>query len=120
MQGKTLLKKSILLLDVTFYFIKVQLLFTALMCVLSTYVEGFMRFQIQNMYLLYAALGLMVVSEIVIFCCKAGRKHPYNLIALGLFTLGEAYFVSFISALVADAKGGAVVVMAVCMTTSKN
>ena len=71
------------------------------------------------MGLMYASIGLMITTEIAIFCCSVGRKHPYNLIALALFTLGEAYMVSFISALVADANGGAVVVMAVCMTTSK-
>lgn len=67
---------------------------------------------------MYVAIGLMIVTEITIFCCKAGRKHPHNLIALAIFTLSEAYLVSFISALVADANGGAVVVMAVCMTMS--
>lgn len=65
---------------------------------------------------MYVAIGLMIVTEITILCCKAGRKHPYNLIALGLFTLAEAYLISFISAVVADANGGAVVLMAVCMT----
>lgn len=67
---------------------------------------------------MYASIGLMIATEITIFCCSVGRKHPYNLVALGLFTLGEAYMVSFISAIVADANGGAVVVMAVCMTVS--
>lgn len=71
------------------------------------------------MGLMYASIGLMIATEIAIFCCSVGRKHPYNLIALGLFTLGEAYMVSFISAIVADANGGAVVIMAVCMTVSK-
>lgn len=69
---------------------------------------------------MYVAIAMMIMTQIVIFCSKAGRKHPYNLVALGVFTLAEAYLVSFISALVADANGGAVVLMAVLMTTSKN
>ncbi len=65
---------------------------------------------------MYVSIGLMLVTEIMIFCFEAGRKHPYNLIALGVFTLAQAYLVSFIAAIVADNNGGAVVVMAGIMT----
>lgn len=57
------------------------------MCILSTYSKGFMQFQIDNFVLMYVALGIMIATEITIFCCEAGRKHPYNMVALGIFTL---------------------------------
>jgi hypothetical protein len=46
-----------------------------------------MQFQIDNFVLMYVALGIMIATEITIFCCEAGRKHPYNMVALGIFTL---------------------------------
>lgn len=78
-----------------------------------------MRFQIENFYLMYVCLGVMLTTEIVILCCQVGRKHPYSLICLALFTLAEAYLVSLIAALVADAEGGAVVLMAASMTLGR-
>jgi hypothetical protein len=56
-------------------------------CFVSTYVEGFMRFQVENPALMYVSLGLMIATEIGIFCFEMGRKHPYSIVALGLFTI---------------------------------
>ena len=73
---------------------------------LSTYVEGVMRFQVENYALMWVSLGVVIATEIFIICSETGRKHPYSLIALGLFTLAQSYIIGFIAAIVADAKGG--------------
>lgn len=65
---------------------------------------------------MWVCLGIMLVTEITIFCCQAGRVFPTNLILLLVFTLSEGYMVSFITSIVADIEGGAIVVVAACMT----
>ncbi len=72
-----------------------------------------MNFQTNNYWLMWVALTLMIVSEIAILCCKVGRAPPYNYICLLVFTLCEAYMVSFICASVNDP---AIVLMAAIMT----
>jgi hypothetical protein len=61
----------------------------------------------------------MIVVEIPIFCCQVGRVFPTNMILLLIFTLTEAYVVSCITSIVADVKGGAIVVVAASMTLGK-
>ena len=65
---------------------------------------------------MWVCVGLLLTTEIIIFCCPAGRKHPINLIMLLIFTLCESYIVSYICAIVAEESGNQVVVVAACMT----
>lgn len=95
-----------------------QLLITVGMCFASYYSHGFLQFQVNNYWLMWVCLGLMLITEITIFCCQAGRIFPANFILLLVFTLSEAYMVSFITSIVADVEGGAIVVVAACMTLS--
>ena len=93
-----------------------QLLVTVGMCFVSYYAPKFLAFQLHNYWLMYVCLALMLVTEIAIFCCAPGRKFPYSMILLLIFTLSEAYMVSFITSIVANIEGGAIVVVAACMT----
>lgn len=72
--------------------------------------------QLNNQWAMWLCFALMIVSEIVIFCVPAGRKAPFNLIFLLVFTLCEAYMISFICSMVADESGPQVVVVAAVMT----
>ena len=68
----------------------------------------------QNPGLLYFLLVLTIVIECVLLCCiSTARKVPMNYILLGLFTLGEAYIVSFI----ASQYNPKIVMIAALMTT---
>ena len=64
-----------------------QLLLTVGMCFASYYSHNFLNFQINHYWLMYVCIGIMLVTEIVIFCTNAGRKNPINLILLLIFTL---------------------------------
>lgn len=50
---------------------------------------------------MWVLFALLIVTEIVMFCVPAGRKAPINMILLLIFTLGEAYCVSYLTAFVA-------------------
>jgi len=89
------------------------------MCFISYYSHNFFNFQIDHYWLMYVCLGLMIVTEIPIFCCQAGRIFPYNMVLLLVFTIAEAYVVSCITSIVADVRGGAIVVVAACMTLGR-
>ena len=94
----------------------IQFMITAGMCFISYFVRGFLEFQVNNYWLMWVCFGLLLVTEITILCCPAGRKHPINLILLLIFTLAESYMVSFICSIVAEENGSQVVVVAACMT----
>ena len=87
------------------------------MCFISMYSEQFMLFQAETPWLMWTLTSIMLVVEIVIFCCPAGRRYPVNIIMLLIFTLCEAYMVSFICSIVAYQNGSAfTVVVAAVMT----
>lgn len=65
--------------------------------------------------MILALVGL-ITSEIYILCCEQGRTYPTNMILLAIFTLCEAYFVSFICGLTAVTSGKQTVVIAALMT----
>ena len=94
----------------------IQFLITAGMCFASYYSLNFLLFQIENYWLMWTCVGLLLTTEIIIFCCPAGRQHPINLIMLLIFTLCESYIVSYICAIVANENGSQVVVVAAVMT----
>ena len=79
-----------------------QLLITVGMTCASMYIESFRNFQYNYYWIMYILMVVMIVSEIAIFCCKAGRRPPTNYILLLLFTLSESYMVSFICAAVSE------------------
>ena len=93
-----------------------QLALTVAFCFISYYSPRFFEFQLDNYWLMWVCLGLMIVTEIPILCCQAGRVFPKNMIFLLIFTLAEAYFLSCITSIVANVRGGAIVVIAACMT----
>ena len=65
----------------------IQFLITAGMCFASYYSYNFLMFQIENYWLMWVCVGLLLTTEIIIFCCPAGRQHPINLIMLLIFTI---------------------------------
>jgi FtsH-binding integral membrane protein len=117
---KTLLKRYIQFLQVSNPHILVQLILTAGMCCASLYSLTFLIFQIENNWLMWVCLSMMIVSEIAILCFPAGRKHPINLILLTIFTLCESYFLSFFCADIAIESGNRyIVLIAAIMTLGK-
>jgi hypothetical protein len=77
----------------------VQLAVTVLFSALSMTSSAFFAFQIANVWLFYLSIVLAIGIELYMFCCNGGRTFPGNYICVGLFTLAEAYVVSFICSL---------------------
>lgn len=73
---------------------------------------AFFLFQIENTALLYIAIVAAIVVEIYMFCCEGGRTYPSNYVCLTIFTLAEAYVVSFISSVTGYESGNGVVLLA--------
>lgn len=91
-----------------------QLLLTTLICVISMVSDSFARFQFENYGLMIATCVLSFVIMIAIVCFKSvARTVPTNYICLIIFTLCEAYMISFICASVGEPK---IVVIAAAMT----
>lgn len=86
-------------------FILGQIAFTVLMTSFSMASSSFFKFQIEHMGLFYVALIGAIVIEIYVFCCQGGRTFPGNLITTCLFTLCEAYIVSFICSVTGETSG---------------
>lgn len=61
----------------------------------------------------------MIVTEIYILCCNQGREYPTNMILLAIFTICEAYSVSYICGVTAGTDGKQTVVIAAVMTAGK-
>ena len=59
---------------------------------------------------------VVVGIEIYMFCCNGGRTHPSDMILLSIFTLAEAYIVSFISSITGAQSGNQIVLMAAALT----
>ena len=81
--------------------LSLQLLITTGMCFLSYYNFYFFVFQINNQWLMWVSFVVLIITEITIFCCPAGRKHPINIILLLIFTLCESYSISYLCAFIA-------------------
>jgi len=72
---------------------------------------------VNQYWLVIVTMVFALIVEIVIFCCPAGRQHPKNIMLLTIFTLCEAYMISFITSLTAYNNGGAqIVIIAAIMT----
>jgi len=80
--------------------------------ILSVNSTAFFLFQLQNTFLFYLCLFICIGVEIYMFCCHGGRASPQNYICLGLFTLAEAYIVSFVSSITGKESGNSVVLLA--------
>lgn len=89
-----------------------QILVTVFFIMLSMFNLGFFNFQVNNMWAFYMALIVAVVVEIYMFCCNGGRTSPSNWVCIGLFTLCEAYVISFVSSLTGKESGNGVVLLA--------
>ena len=89
------------------------------MTALSMLSQAYFMFQIQNMWLIWVAIGTTLFIEIYIFCCDGGRTFPSNMILLGIFTLCEGYIVSFISSATGYQQGNGVVMLAAFLTMGK-
>jgi len=60
--------------------------------------EGVREFVYTHPALLWAAIGIQFVTLLALVCCSSiTRKHPWNWIALTVFTLAESYLVGTIA-----------------------
>jgi len=92
----------------------IQLLITTLICVISMTSPAFATFQAESPGIFIAAIVLSFVVLIAIFCFKnVAKTVPTNYICLIIFTLCEAYMVSFACSSVGEPK---IVIMAAVMT----
>lgn len=89
---------------------------TAAVTLLTIYNESFLRFQAENTWAMILALVGMIVSEVYILCCEQGREYPTNMVLLGVFTLCESYFVSYICGVTSVVAGKQTVLIAAGMT----
>jgi len=95
--------------------LSIQLLFTAFLCILSQNSKGFATFQLQNVALAWVAMGVEIVIMLALVCVPTlGRQVPTNYVLLGLFTVAEAYSVSFFTIFFS----GNVVLIATIMTAA--
>jgi FtsH-binding integral membrane protein len=77
--------------------LSVQMLLTTFMCFLSMFSKSFLRFQMENMWLIVTAMICTLILPCLFFCYEdLFRKVPTNYIILGVFTLFESYIVGFI------------------------
>jgi FtsH-binding integral membrane protein len=98
----------------------VQLLITVMMTALSMTSPAFFLFQLSNVWLFYVSIVVCLVIEIYMFCCQGGRTFPENFICLGLFTLAEAYVVSFMCSETGMQSGNHVVLLAGVYTLGRS
>jgi FtsH-binding integral membrane protein len=93
-----------------------QLVLTVLICALSMTSLTFFKFQVENIALFYLVMVGAVVTQIWIFCCRGGKTYPLNVILTSIFTLCEAYIVSFLCSATGMQSGNAIVFEAAFMT----
>jgi FtsH-binding integral membrane protein len=76
----------------------IQLLVTFGIVGVFTLSERVREYVQTNPALLWAAIGVQFVTLIALVCCSSvTRTHPWNYIALGVFTLAESYLVGTIA-----------------------
>jgi hypothetical protein len=63
-------------------------------------------------------LVVCFVVQIYMFCCNGGQTSPSNYICISVFTLAEAYIVSFVSSVTGKESGNSVVLLAGIYTLS--
>ena len=75
--------------------------------------ENYRDFQTNNTWLFYVCIGIAVVLMYALACyTSVARRVPLNFILLAIFTLAEAYLISFI----ASSASPTVTIMAVSLT----
>ncbi|XP_053482104.1 protein lifeguard 3 isoform X2 [Ictalurus furcatus] len=75
-----------------------QLLFTATIVAVFTFVDPVRLFVIQYPVIYWVSLGVFFVTYLVLVCCeKARRRFPLNLVLLFIFTLAMSYMAGTIS-----------------------
>lgn len=80
-----------------FGIVAVQLLVTTLICLIPMFSVTFMTFQRTYWYIVILTAVLSIAILYIIIYTKLGRKVPINYILLIVFTLCEAYTVSYIA-----------------------
>lgn len=91
-----------------------QLILTTLICIISMTSADFAQFQAENVGVFIGVAVLSVIVLLAILCFKTVAKTvPTNYICLTIFTICEAYMVSFACSSVEEPK---IVLMAACMT----
>ena len=92
----------------------IQLLITTLICIISMTSTSFANFQAETPGIVIAAAVLSIIVLCAIMCFRSVAKTvPTNYICLIVFTLCEAYMVSFACSSVDEPK---IVIMAAAMT----
>lgn len=77
-----------------------QLLLSTFMCLLSMYSTSFFKFQMNDVWLLYFSMVMILILPCFALCFdQLYRQVPTNYIFLGTFTLFESYIVGFICGL---------------------
>jgi len=80
-----------------FAILSAQLLFTALICVLSINSQDLTDFLKKNKAIFYVAMGVALVVSLTLFCfISTARKVPLNYFLLALFTTAQSYIVSYL------------------------
>jgi FtsH-binding integral membrane protein len=80
-----------------FGIVAVQLLITTLVCMVPMFIESFKEFQTIHWYIVILTSVLSIAIIYIVVYTKLGRKVPINYILLIVFTLCEAYTVSYIA-----------------------
>lgn len=77
-----------------------QLLLTVLLCYISLSFPSFSKFQKEHFWLTQVAMVLSLIIILVLVCIRnVAKSVPSNYILLSIFTILEAYLVSFICSL---------------------
>jgi len=96
--------------------LSIQLFVTVMTTLASMYNTAFRNFQLNQTWVIYPMIALLIVSEIGIFCTKSGRKAPGSYVFLTMFTLAESYLVSLVCAAVGEQESKEIVLTAAVMT----
>ncbi|CAD8132146.1 unnamed protein product [Paramecium pentaurelia] len=99
--------------------LSMQLLFTALLTIVSITQPAIREFEVTQIWLFVIAAITAIVLMCCLLCCKQNaRKAPKNYILLSFFTLCEAYVVSVICCSVATdySNGIDLIIIALSMT----
>ncbi|XP_065176468.1 protein lifeguard 1-like [Sycon ciliatum] len=77
----------------------VQLAVTFGFVILFSYVDSIQQYCEANAWMWGLALGLQIATLIALACCgQLRRKHPHNIILLGVFTLAESFLLGTFAA----------------------
>lgn len=74
-----------------------MLLVTTGIAAIFVYSEGVAHYAQQNLWLVLTAIGVYLVTAIMLTCCtNLRRQHPTNIILLGIFTLATSIMIGVV------------------------